>query len=366
MSSESSKTTPRGRWPAEPLVIQISARTILLIIALVAGVYLLFRIPRFWLIVLAAVVLATALDKPVAAMQARGVPRALGILLIYVVLIVFLVGAIAALGPVIAGDIRALSRELPGYVSQIEQAIGRVSPNAPDRISFSGMEQTLQSHASTVAGRLTAFGIELGQAGFYVFVTLVVAFFLAVEPGVVLREVGRLVPVEHRPRVARVARNIHERIGAWARGQILIAIIVGAVMAVGLRLLGVPYAWSLGAVAGILEVVPYVGGAVTVILASLSAATVGIPQVIGVIVLYIIIVNVESHILAPLLYGKALGLPPVAVLLALLAGVELLGILGALLAIPLTVIAWAIVEEFMPKIEHEPEPGPERATVRAP
>jgi predicted PurR-regulated permease PerM len=116
-----------------------------------------------------------------------------------------------------------------------------------------------------------------------------------------------------------------------------------------LRLLGVPYAWSLGVTAGILEIVPYVGGAITVVLAAFSAATVGLPQVIGVIVLYVVLVNVESHILAPLLYGKALGLPPVAVLLALLAGVELLGILGALLAIPLTVIGWAIVEEFAPQ-----------------
>ena len=105
----------------------------------------------------------------------------------------------------------------------------------------------------------------------------------------------------------------------------------------------------LGVIAGILEVVPYVGGFITVILAVLSAATVGVPQVIAVIVLYVVLVNVESHVLAPLLYGKALGLPPVAILLALLAGVELLGILGALLAIPLTVIIWAIGEEFAPQ-----------------
>jgi predicted PurR-regulated permease PerM len=98
----------------------------------------------------------------------------------------------------------------------------------------------------------------------------------------------------------------------------------------------------------------------------LSAATVGVPQVIAVIVLYVVLVNLESHVLAPLLYGKALGLPPVAILLALLAGVELLGILGALLAIPLTVIIWAIGEEFAPQQpaavapEHRPDIPPER------
>src|SRR5205085_11549777 len=141
------------------------------------------------------------------------------------------------------------------------------------------------------------------------------------------------------------------RIGAWARGQLLIAVIFGALMGLGLHLLGVPYAWSLGVVAGILEIIPYVGGAITVILASLSAATVGLPLVVGVIFLYVVLVNMESHILAPVLYGRALGLPPVAILLALLAGVELLGILGALLAVPLVIVVWAIAEEFAPEPE---------------
>ncbi|MFT4037821.1 MAG: AI-2E family transporter, partial [Thermomicrobiales bacterium] len=159
----------------------------------------------------------------------------------------------------------------------------------------------------------------------------------------------RWVPARHQERVWRIARAIHESIGAWARGQLAIAIIFGAIMGVGLKIIGVPYALSLGVVAGILEVIPYLGGFITVVLAVLSAATIGVPQVIAVLILYVVLVNLESHILAPLLYGKALGLPPVAILLALLAGVELLGILGALLAIPLTVILWAVGEEFAPR-----------------
>jgi predicted PurR-regulated permease PerM len=176
-----------------------------------------------------------------------------------------------------------------------------------------------------LALRLTAIGLEFGRTAIYIFVTLVVAFFLAVEPNVILRQLQRFVPPPHRPRATRIAVNIHQRIGAWARGQLLIAIIFGAAMGAGLRLIGVPYAWSLGVVAGILEVVPYVGGAITVVLAALSAGTVGLPLVIAVVILYVVLVSVESHILAPLLYGRALGLPPVAILLALLAGVELLG-----------------------------------------
>lgn len=343
------------------LTVSISVRTIFLIIALVALTYLFFRIPHFWLLVLTALVLATAIDKPVSAMQARGVPRGLSILAIYILLISLMAVAVAALAPIVAGDARALERELPGYTAWFETIAARLPTSAGSdaTLSLEGLEQQLRNNASSLARGATELGVEAGRTAFYVFVTLVLAFFLCAEPQVLLGGAERWVPAQHQDRVWRIARNIHESIGAWARGQVAIALIFGALMGVGLKLIGVPYALSLGVIAGILEVVPYVGGFITVVLAVLSAATVGLPQVLAVLVLYVVLVNLESHVLAPLLYGKALGLPPVAILLALLAGVELLGLLGALLAIPLTVVVWAIGEEFAP-------PKPPAAATEAP
>jgi predicted PurR-regulated permease PerM len=350
------------------ITVSISVRTIFAIIALVALTYLLFRIPHFWLLVLTAVVLATAMDKPVSAMQQRGVPRGISILVIYIMLIGLMVIAIAALAPIVAGDARALERELPGYTAWFEKVAATLPASAGGSTSLSldGIEQQLRNNASTLARSATEIGVEAGRTAFYVFVTLVLAFFFCVEPGVVLDGAARWVPGKHKERVWRIARSIHESIGAWARGQLAIALIFGALMGTGLKIIGIPYAPSLGVIAGILEVVPYVGGFITVVLAVLSAATVGVPQVIAVVILYVVLVNVESHVLAPLLYGKALGLPPVVILLALLAGVELLGILGALLAIPLTVIIWAIGEEFAPQrpvavpLEQRPDLPPDR------
>jgi predicted PurR-regulated permease PerM len=336
--------------PSTELVIQFGMRTILVMIALVAGAYLLFRLPHVWLIILSAVVLATAIDKPVTALSERGLPRPLGILLLFTLLLGLLVLAVLALAPVVASDARALEREFPTFVHQIEQIARPFAPDAADALSLDDLAQAGQEHADEVARSLTNVGIGLGRSAFYVFVTFVVAYFLAAEPDAPRRFAERVVPAEHGPRVERVAASVHQRIGEWARGQVLIAAIFGALMGVGLRLLGVPFAWSIGVIAGILEVVPYVGGAVTLIIALFSAATVGLPQVIGVIILYTILVFVESHILAPLLYGRTLGLPPVVILVALLLGVELLGVLGALLAVPLTVIVWALIDEFLPHV----------------
>ncbi|MFT4040974.1 MAG: AI-2E family transporter, partial [Thermomicrobiales bacterium] len=170
------------------VTVTISVTTILVVIALVALTYLFFRIPHFWLIVLTAVVLATAIDRPVAAMQARGVPRALSILLIYVVLILLMVAAVAALAPVVAGDARALQRELPGYTAMFQHIAASLPNFSGDSASFSitGIEQEVSNHASTLARSATEIGVEAGRTAFYVFVTLVLAFFLSVEPGVVL------------------------------------------------------------------------------------------------------------------------------------------------------------------------------------
>jgi predicted PurR-regulated permease PerM len=349
VNPERAVTTRASNDPAhDSIIIRLGSRTVLAVALLVTVAYLLSRIPRFWLIVLVAIVLATAIDGPVTWMRRHGIPRLPGVLVIYVLLIGVLLAALLALAPVVAGDARALERDLPSYADQIEHAMGRLVPAAAGDFSSTELVQALRTNAGGLALRLTAVGVEFGRTAIYVFVTLVVAFFLAIDPRAFGRQLTRFVPAEHRPRVARVAANIHDRIGAWARGQLLIAVIFGGLMGAGLRLLGIPYAWSLGIVAGTLEIVPYVGGAITLLLAGLGAATVGLPQVAGVIVLYVVLVSIESHILAPLLYGRALGLPPVVTLLALLAGVELLGILGALLAIPLTVIAWAIADELAP------------------
>jgi predicted PurR-regulated permease PerM len=158
----------------------------------------------------------------------------------------------------------------------------------------------------------------------------------------------RFAPTAWHGRALAMGTSVRLRIGAWARGQLVIALSFGVFMGLGCLVLGIPYAASIGVIGAVLETVPYVGGGITIIVAGLVALSVGVPQMIGIIIIYTILVNVESHVMAPVLFGRFVGLPSVAILLALLAGVELLGVVGALLAVPATVIIWAIVEELWP------------------
>jgi len=161
-------------------------------------------------------------------------------------------------------------------------------------------------------------------------------------------------------RMKRISGDIHERIGGWVRGQLLVAISFGALFGIGLWATSIPYAASIGLAAAVLEMIPYLGGAITVMIASAIALTIGIPETVIVIVLYAVLVNVESHILAPKFIGNAVGLPSVVVLAALFIGLETKGIVGVLLAVPASLVITAILDELWPA-EKSPESAAEQA-----
>ncbi|HEU0116904.1 MAG TPA: AI-2E family transporter [Thermomicrobiales bacterium] len=337
-----------GARRSAPVSIDVSGRSLLLALAIAGAVWLVFHLPHVLVVVGMAWLLATAIDGPVAWLAARRVPRPFGILLVYAALVagVVLVGAVIV--PIVRGELSALRTDLPRDLSEVERLIDRYAPGSSDFVSTSDLTGLVTGQAGTAAVRLTIVTIDLAKSLALIFVTLVVAFFLAAEPTLTERLLSRLLPAATYDRVAPAVNESRRRIGEWARGQVLIALIFGAAMGLGLKVIGVHYAISLGVVAAVLEIVPYLGGAITVALAVLAAAATGWPQVIAVAILYVILVNLESQVLSPLLYGKAVGLPPVAILLALLTGVELLGILGALIAVPVAVVVAALFDAFVP------------------
>jgi len=331
-----------------PVSIDITGRSLVLLLAVAAAIWLAFHLPHVLVVVGMAWLLATAIDGPVTWLAERTVPRPVGIFLVYAVLIagVVLVGAVIV--PIVRGELSAFRADLPRNTAELQRMVDRYAPGASDLFSAGAVADQLSGQAGPAALRLTSVTIGVAKTLALMFVTFVVAFFLAAEPTMTERALARVLPAETFARVAPAVEESRRRIGGWARGQVLIALIFGIAMGLGLKALGVHYAISLGVIAAALEIVPYLGGAITVALAALAGLAVGPAQVIGVIVLYVVLVNLESHVLSPLLYGKAVGLPPVAILLALLTGVELLGIIGALVAVPVAVIVAVLFDAFVP------------------
>jgi predicted PurR-regulated permease PerM len=150
------------------------------------------------------------------------------------------------------------------------------------------------------------------------------------------------VPPVYRPRAAALAEPVLERIGGYVRGQLLSSLCVGAVLAIGLALLGVRYALLIGALAAVLNVVPFVGSLVAAVLGVLAALNESLGLAAATAGLFWGTNVLEGKLLAPHFVGRATGLHPLAVLLALFVGAHIAGLIGALVAVPFLAAAWEI------------------------
>jgi len=334
------------------VTVHVAPRTVFLVCAIIATVWLSFKLTDFLLVVFFAVLLATAIDQPVSWMAKRKIPRPAGVAIMFIVLLSMVAVVVLALIPLVGAESVRLQDKWPEYRHQIEDLLNRYNKNktgaGTSQISLDKVSTQLSAHFSDFAARAAVVAIGIGHLLVLLFAMFVLAFFMAADPALGPRMLLRFAPAASHGRALSVGTSVRLRIGAWARGQLVIALSFGTLLGLSAWGLGIPYAASIGVIGAVLEVVPYVGGAITIIVASVVAFSVGIPQLIGIIIVYTLLVNLESHILAPLLFGRFVGLPSIAILLALLAGVELLGVVGALLAVPATVIIWAVVEELWP------------------
>jgi predicted PurR-regulated permease PerM len=204
--------------------------------------------------------------------------------------------------------------------------------------------------AGTLAGTVlpNVLRVTTGAVGVVVelLAVLVVAAYLVIDA----REIGHtlvtLLPREHRPTATRLAPAVLERIGGYVRGQLVSSFFVGVLIAVALSLLGVKYALLIGFVAAVLNIVPFVGATVAAVLAVLSAL--GESVVLAAIALAVMLgcQTVEAKLLAPYFVGRATGLHALAVLVALLAGFQVGGLIGGLVAVPLLGGAWEVVRSL--------------------
>jgi predicted PurR-regulated permease PerM len=157
----------------------------------------------------------------------------------------------------------------------------------------------------------------------------------------------QLFPARDRARVAAVSRDITLKVSAWLGGQLLLGAMIGISSAIGLGLLGIPFFYVLALISGVGELIPVVGPFLSAIPAIAVAATVSINKVVLVIIFFVLQQQLENHILVPKVMQRQVGVSPVTVIVALLIGGKLLGIVGAILAVPtaaiLQVVFWEVV-----------------------
>jgi predicted PurR-regulated permease PerM len=280
-----------------------------------------------------------------AAVPAQRLPRWLAILLIYLAIVGILTIVGLLVIPPMIGQAQDLSKRLPEWLDRAQAFLvqhrlldHRITLEEAVR-SAPGPGQAVGTVASAVT---TVFTSVLA-----LITVLILTFYLLVESDSLFHGFVRLFPRSDRPRVHDAALKITTKVSAWLSGQLILGGTIGLSAAAGLYLLGVPYFYVLALVAGFGEMVPVVGPIFSAIPAILVALTVSPQTALFTMVFFLVQQQVENHLLVPKIMERQVGVSPVMVISALLIGGAMLGILGALLAVPSAAIVQVVVEELL-------------------
>lgn len=307
-----------------------------------------------------AFVIAYLFDPVLDRLQAWRIPRPLGILVILGVGVAVLLGFALFVVPRLQSELGQLSSDLPGYVDATLAWLGPKSSawfgtelpttlrDGLNRLQDAGIAPRLETLRSWIGGALMAVGGTVGSL-VGLLVIPVIAFYLLVDFDHIVQRIADVVPRPYFAAVSERVRTIDRLMSGFIRGQLTVCSILGVLYAVGFSVIGVHMAVLIGIVAGLLALIPYVGGAVALTSASLVCLfQFGFDgHLLAVVGWYAAVQGLEGFVLTPRIVGESLGLHPVTVIVALMIGGNLLGFLGLLIAVPVSAVIQVFAAELI-------------------
>lgn len=274
----------------------------------------------------------------------RRLPRAAAILVIYGAVIGTLAVIAAAVLPPMVQQSQQFWKELPAHMDSFQQRLAQWGLISADT-SFKDLLQQAPAGGGNAVNVViaTLWGFVGGVFG--VVSILLLTFYLLVESQGVFDVFVRLFPRRDRPQVAKVSALVAVKISAWLGGQMLLGLIIGVITAIGFAFMGVPYFFVLAVIAGIGEMIPMVGPLLSAVPAVAVALTVSPGLALGVAAFCLALQLIENNVLVPKVMGETVGLNAVTVIASLAIGSQLLGFVGALLAVPTAAILQVLFEE---------------------
>jgi predicted PurR-regulated permease PerM len=323
-------------------------RAVLVALALVVAYRFVAAVAAIVLLLATGLLLAVALSAPVEALHRRKVPRPAAVaLMVVIVLAVLGIGGYLLL-PVLAEQASQLASSLPDALGQLVERARELARRFGIKVGGGGgiSPSTLASAARRVLGG--ALGLFSGLAAFVtgLIVVLFVPIYLAALPGPVVGWVVRLFPPSKRDETRRVLSESRSSLLGWFGGRLISMAIVGLLSTVALYIIGVPGALFLGIFSGLVAFVPLLGSIAGAIPPLLLAFAGNPLDALWVVLAYVLIQQVESNLLTPLVMEKAVSLHPVVVIASVTIMGAAFGVLGALLAVPASVVAGVLVEEL--------------------
>lgn len=332
----------------------ISVRTLvvasLIVLSIVALVFLLSKLISIILVILVAIVFAEGIRPLVHKLKTRGVPEALGIVIVYLVVLGALLGLGALLVQPIVTEAASLSKNFPTYQRQFLDFFNHLEQQfhftANITSYVSGALGTAQQVLLAIGGTIVSLVVNF-------ILVLVVGFMWLVSSDRLKAFVVDLIPVRHQPLATDVIREMGFRMGGFLRATVLNSIAVGVATGLASWILGLPSPVLLGVFSGLIAIIPVVGAVAGVIPPTLIAFTVSPIYPIVVLAVMLVIQMIDANTVVPLVMNRVVALPALVVVLALLIGGALAGVIGALLAVPVAAaIQVLVLRVLVPAIHH--------------
>ncbi|MBP1749970.1 MAG: family transporter [Deltaproteobacteria bacterium] len=323
---------------------EMSPATMVQIILILACMWLLIKLWPVLLVLVVALLIVGTMSPAVSLMEARGVKRGLGIAIVFTLLFVVAALAVTLTIPSLVAQASALVEQEPLFRAHLSDYLARSNLTEPLADWLRNVKY--EAFWTGINTTVFAFSMRIFEIAAYGASAIFLALYIMIDRDRLRGALFAVIPRSHHVRLARVMMNLERIVGAYIRGQLITCLLISAFSFVLLVACGVPNALALAVFAGLADVLPYIGAFLSIAPMVLAALARG-PVVVAV-VLFIMIVyeEFESRVLVPRIYGRSLRIPASVVLLALLAGGTLMGILGALLALPVAAAAMMLIEEL--------------------
>lgn len=328
--------------------VNISTITILKILFVLLVIYLIYLLGDIIAVLFVSLVLASLVIPWVDWMARKKIPRAVGAILIYIVLFAILSFVIYSIVPPIINQINEFSKDSPAYLEKVFSGISVFKEQIEERGILENIKEGLGAFSSDVQSATGGVFSMIGSlfGGIFSFIlTLAITFYMIVEENAMKKVIWSVVPEKHQPYIIQLLGRMQKKVGLWLRGQIILSVIMFTVTYLGLLFLGVKYALMLAMLAALAEFVPYLGPVLAAVPALIIAFVQSPILAIFVLIFYCILQMIENHILVPQVMRKVVGLNPIVIIVVLIVGFNIGGVIGGILAIPVATAASVFLKD---------------------
>jgi predicted PurR-regulated permease PerM len=326
--------------------LEISFRGLVAIALALVGLWFLKELWPLLLIITTSFIFMAALLPYVEWLVRRGINRVAAVVLMLILIVAVLGSMIAIVAPAVVDEFRDLRNNLPDYAADVESLASDLGFNTerwdlPERAAEIDWNRIISGSQVVDYGQRVLVGILTGLT------IAVITAYLLVETHRLRAFLFRFIPPEREADAHHFLRALERVVGGYVRGQLITSLIIGVYTTIVLLVTGVPNAVAFGVLAAFADIIPLVGGFIAVVPATVAAFQESSTQALIVLTALLIYQQFEDRLLVPRIYGQTLNLPALVVLLAVLAGAELMGVVGVLLALPAAAAGRVVLDYYL-------------------